>query len=130
MRASNKAVARARTTNRPQMLAGADGRSRRARRRRDVVNGIVAELGGSVSDGAMVAVIRAVDLLLICEEGRAAALRGEVVDLSALAKLENSADRAMRRLNIKPGNPDAPLPWRPSRGGLARSLAQGGASSG
>ena len=130
MHAPNRSVARARTTNRPQMLAGADGRSRRSRRRRDVIVGLVAERGGNVTDGAMVAVTRAADLLIICEEGRAAALRGEVIDLNSLAKLENSADRAMRRLNIKPGTAKAPLPWRPSNGRLARSLAQGGASSG
>ncbi|WP_319798235.1 hypothetical protein [Nitrobacter sp.] len=109
------------------MLAGADGRSRRARRRRDLIVGLVAELGGTVSDGAMVGVIRAVDLLVICETKRAAAIRGEPVDLGALAKLENSADRAMRRLNFKRSSPDAPLPWKPSRGRLAASLTQGGA---
>jgi hypothetical protein len=108
------------------MLAGADGRSRRSRRRRDLIVGIVEQLGGAVSDGGMIGVTRAVDLLIICEEKRTAALRGEAVDLGELAKLENSADRALRRLNLRLGTADKPLPWKPSTGRLARSLAQGG----
>lgn len=125
------ATNRARVTNRPHLVAGADGRSARSRRRRDMINGLIEALGGNVSVTTMADVTRAVDLGLVCEAKRAAALRGEAVDLDALARLENAADRAMRRLNLKPGSASSSaLPWTPARGRLAAQLAADGETAG
>lgn len=44
----------------------------------------------------------AVDLVLIAEQRRADALRGVEIDMGDLVRLEGAADRAVRRLGIKP----------------------------
>lgn len=48
---------------------------------------------------------RAAELTLLAERARAQALAGggAVVDAAALVKLEGAADRAVRRLRLKPG---------------------------
>jgi hypothetical protein len=51
----------------------------------------------------MTDIARAADLILIAERARADALRGNPVDLGDLTRLEGAADRAVRRLGIKPG---------------------------
>jgi hypothetical protein len=102
---------RSKVTNQPTRLAGIDGRSSHGRRRRDLILTYADALGGAdkVSAAAMNDIVRAVDLVVIAERARAAALRGEIVDLGDLTRLEGAADRAVRRLGIKPGgNEPAP----------------------
>lgn len=96
---------RSKLTNRPRKLAGVDGRSTEGRRRRDLIDTFVAALGGtgSTPDSVMLDIVRAADLTIVAERARADALRGESVDLSALARIEGVADRAVRRLGIKLG---------------------------
>jgi hypothetical protein len=90
-------------------LAGVDGRSSDARRRRDLITTYTDALGGAdkVSAAMVNDVVRAVDLVIIAEQARAKALRG--ADLGDLTRLEGAADRAVRRLGIKPGA-NAPKP--------------------
>jgi hypothetical protein len=120
---------KSRLTNRPTRLAGVDGRSSQSRRRRDLIATYVAALGGAdkVSPTAMNDIVRAADLVAIAEKSRADALRGENVDLSALIRLEGAADRAVRRLGIKPGvavvKPLSPLEY------AARKAAEKAASA-
>jgi hypothetical protein len=94
-----------RVTNQPHKLVGIDNRSTRGRRRRDLIRGYIQALGGpeKVSSAVMLDVTRAVDLVLIAEQRRADALRGVEVDMGDLVRLEGAADRAVRRLGIKPG---------------------------
>jgi hypothetical protein len=101
---------RSRATNNPRRLAGVDGRSVDGRRRRDLIEAFVAALGGwgQVDDMQLGDVRRAAELYAIAEEARSAALKGRVVDLAALVRIEGAADRAVRRLKIIPGSAKAP----------------------
>lgn len=113
---------RSRTTNQPHRVAGVDGRTSEGRRRRDLIDTYVAATGGpdQVSPAMMNDVARAVDLVLIAERTRAEALRGGAIDLSALTRIEGAADRAVRRLGIKPGgSKPVPVPLRERLRGAA-----------
>jgi len=92
-----------------------------ARRVRDLTSAFSAELQGdaplSVTQEA--AVRKAAGLLSAAEDLRARALRGDPVDMPALVKLENLADRAVRALHRKRARPPAP-----SLGEYLRSKAQ------
>ena len=48
-------------------------------------------------------IIRAADLVVIAERARAAALRGDDLDLGDLTRLEGAADRAVRRRGHQAG---------------------------
>jgi hypothetical protein len=76
------------------------------RRRKDLIDGYIETLGGrsSVTPLQMVDIERAVALTLLAQETRAKALRGETVKIADLTRLEGAADRAVRRLGIKPGS--------------------------
>jgi hypothetical protein len=102
---------RSRKTNQPHRVAGFDGRTTEGRRRRDLIDGYAAAMGGMgrVSAAQMVDIARAADLVIIAEQARGKALRGAEVDLGDLTRLEGAADRAVRRLGIKPGA-NAPKP--------------------
>ena len=80
------------------------------RRRRELVNSYVQALGGRVSPVQMVEIERAASLTLLAQNMRAAALRGEAIEISDLTRLEGTLDRAIRRLGIKPGAAAAPVP--------------------
>ena len=94
--------ARSRVTNDPRKLLGVDGGTANGRRRLDLIDAFMAALGGvpSLSEAQCADVRRAAELMLIAEEARAQALRGELVDLSGLVRIEGAADRAGRRLGI------------------------------
>jgi len=98
-----------RITNRPTKLAGIDNRSTDGRRRRDLIRCYVSALGGpdKISPATMNDVTRAADLVALAEKKRAEGLRGVDIDLSDLIRLEGAADRAVRRLAIKPGQKPA-----------------------
>jgi hypothetical protein len=100
---------RSRISNQPTKLAGVDNRSTHGRRRRDLIRGYVAAMGGpdKVSPATMNDVTRAADLVALAEKMRGDALRGDAFDLSDLIRLEGAADRAVRRLAIKPGQKPA-----------------------
>jgi hypothetical protein len=57
----------------------------------------------------MVEIERAASLLILAADLRTKALRGEDVAIADLSRLEGTADRAIRRLGIKPGAAAAPV---------------------
>lgn len=97
---------RSAATNDPRRSAGVSGRTAEGRRIRDLVESYVTSLGGhaGLSDTQLADVRRAAELKVLAERARAQALQQPgVVDLTALVKLEGAADRAVRRLGLKPG---------------------------
>jgi hypothetical protein len=84
-----------------------DGRTFGAKRRRELTAEYVAALGGEdrVTPLQLVDAHRAAELTALAETLRTEALRNGpgAVDLVSLTRLEGSADRAVRRLGIKPG---------------------------
>jgi hypothetical protein len=72
--------------------------------REQLVAAYVEALGGTDRVGPIVMqdVERAVDLVLLAREMRAAVRQG-TAKISDLTRLEGAADRAVRRLNLKPG---------------------------
>ncbi len=80
-----------------------DGRSKAAKRAKELAASFVAQLGKAAADGgaaALAAVRKAAELVVVAEVLRARALRGETVDLSELVKVEGIADRAVRALGL------------------------------
>jgi hypothetical protein len=74
-----------------------------ARQRKEMIADFVAALGGSerVSPIRLQDVLRCVDLILLATTARAALAAGRTT-VEDCIKLENAADRAVRRLNLKP----------------------------
>lgn len=111
--ANSPSAARSQLVDKPPSRGGTvDGRTLAARRRRELINAYTVALGGieAISVSRLVDVRRAAELVALAESERAKALRGEAVDLSALIRVEGAADRAVRRLGIKPGAvPSRPL---------------------
>ena len=91
-----------------QPVAGAKYRkpnqTRGARLRKEMVADFVAALGGPgrVSPIQSQDVERCVDLILLARTARADLAAGRTT-INDAVKLENAADRATRRLNLKPG---------------------------
>jgi hypothetical protein len=79
------------------------------RRRKELVAVFTQALGGRVSPVQMVEIERAASLLILAADLRTRALRGEDVAITDLSRLEGTADRAIRRLGIKPGAAAAPV---------------------
>jgi len=104
---------RARATNDPTKITG---HSASARRARDLVVALFDELGEPPSVVQAAAIRRAASLMATAEDMRGRALRGEDVDVTALVKLENLADRAVRGLKLKRGG-KTPMPLRERLGG-------------
>jgi hypothetical protein len=80
-----------------------------ARRRRELIAVLVQAIGGRVSPVQLVEIERTASLLILAEDLRAKALRGEDVAIADLSRLEGTADRAIRRLGIKSGAAAAPV---------------------
>jgi hypothetical protein len=94
---------RARRTNDP--LSGMNMNTARGRRCADLVRAYLKSLGDPYDAGRQAAVIQAAELQVIAEETRAVALREPgKADLDAVVRIQGSADRALRRLGIKPGH--------------------------
>jgi len=84
-------------------------RQQEIERRKQLVDGYVAALGGAdrVTAIQLQDVERAVDLVLLAREMRASVRQGNA-KVSDLTRLEGAADRAVRRLNLPaPGKPAA-----------------------
>jgi hypothetical protein len=79
-----------------------------ARRRRELIAVFVQAIG-RVSPVQMVEIERTASLLILAEDLRTKALRGEDVAIADLSRLEGTADRAIRRLGIKAGAAAAPM---------------------
>jgi hypothetical protein len=83
-----------------------DGRTRRARRRRQLVAFFSNALGGDavLTEGQRTDIRRAAELTALSEAMRALAMQedgpGGAGAISAMIRLEGAADRAVRRLNL------------------------------
>ena len=90
---------------RPLGSVGARGR------RQQLVAAYIEALGGNVGPIVMQDVERAVDLVLLARDMRAAVRQG-TAKVSDLTRLEGASDRAIRRLGIKPGAVAKVVPLR------------------
>jgi hypothetical protein len=79
------------------------------RRRRELVASFVEALGGRISPVQKVEVERCASLLILAEDMRAKAFRGENVSISDLSRLEGTCLRALQRLNLPPSGSAAPV---------------------
>ena len=94
---------RARRTNDP--LAAISTNTARGRRVADLVRAYLRALGNPTNIEQQAAVIAAAELQVLAEEARATALKDAGrADLDQVIRVQGAADRAVRRLGIKPGN--------------------------
>jgi hypothetical protein len=92
-------------------IARIDGRSKAAKRVKELAAGYIARLGGGRADAAtLVAVQKAAELAALAEELRGKALRGEAVDLDGLLRLEGACARAVRSLRLPTADPTRDSP--------------------
>jgi hypothetical protein len=76
----------------------------RGRRIADLVRAYLAALGDPADIERQSAVIAAAELAVLAEEARTAALKqGAAADLDQVVRVQGAADRALRRLGIRPG---------------------------
>jgi hypothetical protein len=82
-----------------------DGRTRVARRRRELIEIYANALGGAsgLHGGQIVDIRKAAELTSLAEQSRARAMRGilSASEISAMIRLESTASRAVRALNIQ-----------------------------
>ena len=98
-----KTKGRSAVTNGSRILDGIDGRSATARRFRDVLAEIVADLGGSdrLSEGQRQIARRCAMLAVECEKIEALGVAGEPIDLDTYGQLTDRIGRAFQRLGLK-----------------------------
>jgi hypothetical protein len=94
---------------RPSQGGILDGRTQVAKRRRELIGIYTAALGGpaALTDGQQIDIRKAAELTALAEAARARAMRqgtGDASELSAMVRLESTAARAVRSLNIKPAS--------------------------
>ncbi len=93
---------RARRTNQP--FAAHDLKTARGRRIADLAGSYYAALGNPADIGRQAEIVTAAELQVIAEDARALALANPGrADLNNLVRIQSAADRALRRLGIKPG---------------------------
>jgi hypothetical protein len=101
--------------NRPRRRPGSeqrryDGRSPLAVRIRILIQHYTAAVGIAARDPVMASAIkRAAELQALSEEARAKAVRNGTFDAIALARIQNTADRAVRRLGLDHHEPPPSL---------------------
>jgi hypothetical protein len=89
---------RSAVTNGTRVLVGVNGNSAKARRYRDLVQTLSAELGDELSETERLAVRNAATLQFHSEELTAALVRGEAVDPEEITRAINGASRALAAL--------------------------------
>src|SRR3954464_15855756 len=102
--ATRSAVSRSRVSNGTHLFVSEiDGRSREARRFRDVLGEIVSDLGGpdTLSEGQRQLARRAAMLSTQCEIMEGEAIAGRAIDLEAFGKLTDRLGRAFQRLGLR-----------------------------
>jgi hypothetical protein len=78
-----------------------DGRTRLAKRAKQIEKSLVADLGGTLSDAKTAAIRRAAELFVICEHARARWMAGDPSPTaSELATLDNALKRALEYLGL------------------------------
>jgi hypothetical protein len=108
MNARSTSVRQQSADKRPSQGGILDGRTMVARRRRELIDVYAAALGGpaALSEGQQIDIRKAAELTALAEQARARAMREGLTDaaeMSAMVRLESTAARAVRSLNIKPG---------------------------
>jgi hypothetical protein len=93
---------RSRVSNGTAILPGVDGRSALARRYRDLVAALSADLEAGQSQAAGFQIRNAASLQLHAEELTARLVRGEAIDPEAITRATNGANRALAALRPKP----------------------------
>ena len=99
-----RGLGKAHTTNDPRALPKQPASLfQQARRRRDLVDGFLAELGdeNSLSPVVLMQIRRAAELITAAEMLRAALLNGQAVNVHELLRMEGCASRAIRGLGLK-----------------------------
>jgi hypothetical protein len=91
-----------------------DGRTRRARRRRELIAAYSNALGGpaALTEGQRTDIRKAAELVALSEAARARAMQegtADAGDISAMVRLESTASRAVRALNIPAPGSAAPV---------------------
>jgi hypothetical protein len=96
-------TARSRVSNGSAILDGIDGRSKEARRFRDVLGEIVSDLGGAdrLSEGQRQLARRCAMLAVECEKIEALGVAGELIDLEVYGQLTDRIGRAFQRLGVR-----------------------------
>ena len=99
---------------RPSQGGILDGRTRRARRRRELIAAYTNALGGdrALTEGQRVDIRKAAELVALAEDCRALAMQqgpGSPGALSALVRLESSSTRAVRALRLPAPNAAEPV---------------------
>jgi hypothetical protein len=97
---------RSATTNQP--LRRANGNTATGRRVRDLYRAFLQHMGNPADTVTQSNALNAAELAVAVEQARLPAIRGEAVDIDALVRLSNLADRAVRRLGIRPGKASVP----------------------
>jgi hypothetical protein len=119
----DKAATRSPADNPPTRGGILDGRTRRARRRRELIRTYSKALGGdrALTDGQRVDIRKAAELVALAEDARALALQegpGGAGAISAMVRLESASARAVRALKLP-----APHAATPSGDALSKFLA-------
>ncbi len=101
--ASMPQTARSRISNGSAILDGIDGRSREARRFRDVLAEIVSDLGGhnGLSEGQRQLARRCAMLAVECEKIEALGVAGKAIDLEQYGQLTDRIGRCFQRLGLR-----------------------------
>jgi hypothetical protein len=96
-------TSRARITNGSKLLAGVDGRSSGARRFRDLVHDLSADLGGvaALTTAELATVRNCAGLLLRAEQLQADIARAQPVDANQISRLSNTARRLLNTIADK-----------------------------
>jgi hypothetical protein len=103
-RAEPPSKLRARRTNDP--WAGIDRNTAAGRRIADLLRAFLRQMGNPTDAVSTADALRAAELVVASEQARAKLLAGEG-DADMVVRLEGASDRAIRRLGIKAGKPDA-----------------------
>ena len=127
----NSSAAMQQHCDRPPSRGGSlDGRTHIARRRRELSDVFAAALGGpaALSEGQLIDIRRAAELVALSEAARARAMREGTTDageISAMVRLESTAARAVRVLNIAAGGKKPTEPVADLQAYLASKTAGG-----
>lgn len=115
--AARPPTSRSAVTNGSRMLVGVNGGSALARRYRDLVEGLTAEVGADLGEADRLTIRNAASLQLHVEDLTSRMARGEAVDAEAFTRAANAASRAIAALRKR-------KPARRARPALADYLHQ------
>lgn len=104
------ATSRSKISNRTRLLSNVDGRSREARRFRDLVASFASEIGSDLGEVEMGLVRQAAGLALRAEQLQEAIVRAEPVDNDELIRISGTSRRILALLADKAAKRKQPPP--------------------